>query len=310
MCFFRLGASPHTRRSLSSSISNSQPLMSGASPSINDERSSPLSVSDLQPSDLRAKKRFFRYFSPLRLAACVLSILVVGLFTAICAQGIPGISLSVGSSSNPSDVGLTLQIIFLITILALAPSILIMTTSFVRIIIVFSFLRRAIGTQTLPPDQLLVGLALFLTFFVMMPVYTEINRDALQPYLAQDIQFREALDIAGKPVRNFMLRQVSEKDIALFVRISRMPPPRTIDDLPFEVIIPAFIISELKTGFIIGFILFIPFLVLDMIVASVLLSMGMMMLPPAMISMPFKIILFVMVDGWHLIVRQLVIGFR
>jgi flagellar biosynthetic protein FliP len=246
----------------------------------------------------------------LRAAAFAASILVIGLFSALCAQGIPGISFSVGSSSAPNDVGITLQIIFLITVSALAPSILIMTTSFVRIIIVFSFLRRAIGTQTLPPDQLLIGLALFLTFFVMMPVYTEINEKALQPYLAQDIQFREALDIAGKPVRNFMLRQVSVKDVALFVRISRMPPPRTVDDLPFEVIIPAFIISELKTGFIIGFILFIPFLVIDMVVASVLLSMGMMMLPPAMISMPFKIILFVMVDGWHLIVRQLIVGFR
>jgi len=269
-----------------------------------------VSVSDVEQSDLSVKPRIRAVFSPLRTAALAASILVVGLFSALCAQGIPGISFSVGSSSAPADVGVTLQIIFLITILALAPSILIMTTSFVRIIIVFSFLRRAIGTQTLPPDQLLVGLALFLTFFVMMPVYTEINEKALQPYLAQDIEFREALDIAGKPLRNFMLRQVSEKDVALFVRISRMPPPRTVDDLPFNVIVPAFIISELKTGFIIGFILFIPFLVIDMVVASVLLSMGMMMLPPAMISMPFKIILFVMVDGWHLIVRQLVVGFR
>jgi flagellar biosynthetic protein FliP len=185
-----------------------------------------------------------------------------------------------------------------------------MTTSFIRIIIVLSFLRRALGTQSLPPDQLMVGLALFMTLFVMMPVLTEINEKALQPYMAEDIQFREAVDIAAKPVRNFMLRQVTEKDVALFVRISRTPPPRTVDDLPLSVIIPAFITSELKTGFIIGFILFIPFLVIDMVVASVLLSMGMMMLPPAMISMPFKIILFVMVDGWHLIVRQLIVSFR
>jgi flagellar biosynthetic protein FliP len=267
---------------------------------------SPLSVSDIKHSDLSVKQRIRTLFSPLRAAAFAASILVVGLFSALCAQGIPGISLSVGNSSAPGDVGVTLQIIFLITVLALAPSILIMTTSFVRIIIVFSFLRRAIGTQTLPPDQLLVGLALFLTFFVMMPVYTEINEKALQPYLAQDIEFREALDVAGKPLRNFMLRQVSEKDVALFVRISRMPPPRTVDDLPFNVIIPAFIISELKTGFIISFILFIPFLVIDMVVASVLLSMGMMMLPPAMISLPFKVLLFVMVDGWQLIIGSLV----
>jgi flagellar biosynthetic protein FliP len=220
------------------------------------------------------------------------------------------VTLDVAQANSPAEVSTALQVLFLITVLALAPSILIMTTSFIRIIIVLSFLRRALGTQTLPPDQLMVGLALFMTLFVMMPVLTEINDKALQPFMAEDIKFKEAVDIAIKPVRNFMLRQVSEKDVALFVRISRMPPPRTIDDLSLTVIIPAFITSELKTGFIIGFILFIPFLVIDMVVASVLLSMGMMMLPPAMISMPFKIILFVMVDGWHLLVRQLIVGFR
>lgn len=162
----------------------------------------------------------------------------------------------------------------------------------------------------MPPDQIMVGLSLFLTLFVMMPVLTEINDNSIQPYLRQELQFNDALKIAGKPVRNFMLRQVSENDVALFVRISKMAPPRNTDDLPYQVIIPAFITSELKTGFIIGFILYIPFLVIDMIVASVLLSMGMMMLPPIMISMPFKIILFVLVDGWHLIVRQLVTSFN
>lgn len=228
----------------------------------------------------------------------------------LSAQVLPKLTLSVADSNKPADVAVALQILLLITILALAPSILIMVTSFVRMIIVLSFLRRAIGTQTMPPDQIMVGLALFLTLFVMMPVFTEINEKSIQPYLAQEIQFKEALTNAGKPVRNFMLRQVSENDVALFVRISKMAPPRNADDLPFQVIIPAFITSELKTGFIIGFILFIPFLVIDMIVASVLLSMGMMMLPPIMISMPFKIILFVLVDGWHLIVRQLVVSFN
>ncbi|HEX2960092.1 MAG TPA: flagellar type III secretion system pore protein FliP, partial [Chitinispirillaceae bacterium] len=202
------------------------------------------------------------------------------------AQVLPKLTLSVADSNKPGDVAVALQVIFLITILALAPSILIMVTSFVRIVIVLSFLRRALGTQTMPPDQIMVGLSLFLTLFIMMPVFTDINDNAIQPYLAQKIEFNEALSKAGKPVRNFMLRQVSEKDVALFVKISRMPPPRNVDDLPYEVIIPAFITSELKTGFIIGFILFIPFLVIDMIVASVLLSMGMMMLPPVMISMP------------------------
>lgn len=232
------------------------------------------------------------------------------LFTSLCAQVLPKLTLSVADTNKPADVAVTLQILFLVTILAIAPSILIMMTSFVRIIIVMSFLRRALGTQTMPPDQIMVGLSLFLTLFIMMPVFTEMNEKAIQPYLNQQLQFNEALKLAGNPVRNFMLRQVNEKDVALFVKMSKMKPPRNIDDLPYEVIIPAFITSELKTGFIIGFILFIPFLVIDMIVASVLLSMGMMMLPPVMVSMPFKIILFVLVDGWHLIVRQLVVSFN
>jgi flagellar biosynthetic protein FliP len=245
-----------------------------------------------------------------RAAIFTMSILVSGFFAYLCAQTVPRVTLSVADGNNPGDVSVALQVLFLITVLALAPSILIMTTAFVRIIIVLSFLRRAIGTQSLPPDQLMVGLALFMTLFVMMPVLTDINDNALKPYMAQEIKFKEAIDIAQKPVRNFMLRQVTEKDVALFVKISRTPPPRTVDDLSLSVIIPAFVTSELKAGFIIGFILFIPFLVIDMVVASVLLSMGMMMLPPAMISMPFKIILFVMVDGWHLIVGELVKSFR
>ncbi|MBD3420596.1 MAG: flagellar type III secretion system pore protein FliP [Chitinivibrionales bacterium] len=226
------------------------------------------------------------------------------------SQVLPRVSLSVTETDKPADVAVALQILFLITILALAPSILIMVTSFVRIVIVFSFLRRALGTQTMPPDQVLVGMSLFLTLFIMMPVFSEINDSAIQPYLAEEITWKEALEKAGSPVRTFMLSQVHEKDVALFVRISKMSAPRNVDDLPYEVIIPAFITSELKTAFIIGFILFIPFLVIDMIVASVLLSMGMMMLPPIMISMPFKIVLFVLVDGWHLIVRQLVVSFQ
>ncbi len=199
--------------------------------------------------------------------------------------------------------------LFLITILALAPSLLIMLTSFVRIIIVFSFLRRAIGTQTMPPDQILVGLSLFLTLFIMMPVFTEMNDKALQPYLAEKISWKEGLERAGEPLRLFMLRQVDEKDVALFVKIAKKPIPKTAADLSFDVLIPAFITSELKTSFIIGFILYIPFLVIDMIISSILLAMGMMMLPPIMISLPFKIILFVLVDGWNLIVQQLVVSF-
>ena len=229
---------------------------------------------------------------------------------SLWAQVLPKLSISVTDTKKPADVAVTLQILFLITVLALAPSILIMMTSFVRIIIVMSFLRRAIGTQTMPPDQILVGLSLFLTFFIMMPVFTQINDRALQPYLAQEIDWKKALNNAGEPMRNFMLRQVNEKDVALFVRLAKIPPPKTVADLPMHVVLSAFMTSELKTAFIIGFILYIPFLVIDMIVASILMSMGMMMLPPVMISMPFKIILFVLIDGWNLIVKQLVLSFR
>jgi len=238
------------------------------------------------------------------------AIMLLALTSPAFSQVLPKITLAVGEAQKPADVAVALQIVFLITILALAPSILIMMTSFVRIIIVFSFLRRAIGTQTMPPDQVLVGLSLFLTLFIMMPVFTEMNDRAVQPYLKEEISWKQALDNMGKPLRAFMLRQVNEKDVALFVRLSRSPSPRTVEDLPYEVVIPAFITSELKTAFIIGFILYIPFLVIDMIVSSVLLSMGMMMLPPVMISIPFKIVLFILIDGWNLIVRQLVVSFR
>lgn len=264
--------------------------------------SSPLSVS-------APKDKIFNCFYNFR-CLCY-SIAGIFLFAVPAAsQVIPKVTLSVSDAQKPTDVAVALQVLFLITILALAPSILIMLTSFVRIIIVFSFLRRAIGTQTMPPDQTLVGLALFLTFFIMMPVFTEINDRAIQPYLAEKITFSEGVKVAAEPIRNFMLRQVNEKDVALFVRVSKSPPPRNVSDLSFWVIVPAFITSELKTAFIIGFILYIPFLVIDMVVASVLLSMGMMMLPPIMISLPFKIVLFVLVDGWHMIVKNLVGSFH
>lgn len=270
----------------------------------------PLSVSTF--NGLNFRKIFLKSFVSYQKIYQSLLLLLLGspIVFSILSQTIPKVSLSVADTNKPQDVTVALQVLFLITVLALAPSILVMATSFVRIIIVLSFLRRALGTQTMPPDQVMVGLALFLTLFIMMPTINEMNTTALQPYIKEEITFNDAVKKASLPVRNFMLRQVSEKDVALFVRISKMPPPRNVDDLPFEVIIPAFITSELKTGFIIGFILFIPFLVIDMIVASVLLSMGMMMLPPVMISMPFKIILFVLVDGWHLIVKQMVVSFH
>jgi len=226
------------------------------------------------------------------------------------AQSVPKITIGIEESDEPEDVSLTLQILALMTVLSLAPSILIMMTSFTRIIIVFHFLRQALGTQQMPPNQLLLGLALFLTMFIMTPVWTEVNETALKPYLAKEMNYKEALEKGMKPVRNFMYSQTREKDLALFLNISKAPKPNNITELPNKILIPSFIISELRKGFQIGFILYIPLLVLDLVVASVLMSMGMMMLPPVMISLPFKILLFVLVDGWNLVIGSLMTGIR
>ena len=236
-------------------------------------------------------------------------LLVLILTLSAWAQVLPSVTMSLGGTSSPEEVATTLQIVFLITILALAPSILVMMTSFVRIIIVFSFIRRAIGLQTMPPDQILVGLALFLTFYIMSPTFTQINDNAIQPYMAKEITWEQGIENAGAPMKRFMLKQVYEKDIALLMRISGKTPPETAMEIGFDVLIPAFMISELKTAFIFGFIIYLPFLVVDMVVASVLLSMGMMMLPPTTISLPFKVILFILIDGWNLTVKQLVGSF-
>lgn len=219
---------------------------------------------------------------------------------------IPGIDFD---TDAPGDVAVTLQLLFLLTILSLAPGILIMMTCFTRIVIVLSFVRTALGTQSMPPNQVLVGLALFLTFFVMSPVFTEINETALQPYLAGDIPQDEAVDLAIMPVKEFMAEHTREKDLALFFKYAELTKPDSIEDIPMTALIPAFAISELKTAFQIGFVIFIPFLVIDMVVASTLMAMGMMMLPPVMISLPFKILLFVLVDGWYLIVESLLVSF-
>jgi flagellar biosynthesis protein FliP len=283
------------------------------------QNTAPLSLSTENAKDFRifgkknspeffSSKKNRRFFDVKKIAPLVLGIMLSA--GTLWAQVLPRISIALTDTKKPADVAVTLQIIFLITILALAPSILIMMTSFIRIIIVMSFLRKAIGTQTMPPDQILVGLSLFLTIFIMMPVFNQINDTAFQPYMAQQIDWKKALTNAEEPVRNFMLRQVKEKDVALFVKMAKIPPPRNVNDLPFHVVLSSFVTSELKTAFIIGFILYIPFLVIDMIVASILMSMGMLMLPPTLISMPFKIILFVLVDGWTLIVKQLVLSFQ
>jgi flagellar biosynthetic protein FliP len=221
----------------------------------------------------------------------------------------PSLQIGIQKGQEPGDISVLLQIVFLLTVLSLAPAILILMTSFTRLAIVFAFLRQALGTQQTPSNQIIAGLALFLTFFIMMPVWQEINKEALQPYMHEEISQEAALKAAIHPLRQFMFRQTREKDLALFVKMSRLEKPRTPEDTPTSVLIPAFVISELKTAFIIGFVLYVPFLIIDMVVASVLLSMGMMMLPPILISLPFKLMLFVLVDGWNLMVGSLVKSF-
>jgi flagellar biosynthetic protein FliP len=226
------------------------------------------------------------------------------------ATPLPSVKLAIGASNSPQDVSLTLQIVFLLTVLSLAPAILMLTTSFTRIIIVLSFLRQALGTQQIPPNQVLLGLALFLTFFNMNPVFSQVNDQALQPYLKGQLTQEVALTKALDPMREFMFRQTRQKDLALFVYLSKSPRPASPKDVPTLVLIPSFVLSELKTAFQMGFLIYIPFLIIDMVVASTLMSMGMLMLPPVTISLPFKVLLFVLIDGWHLIVRSLMTSFN
>ena len=235
--------------------------------------------------------------------------IAVGVPEDASAIPIPTIQFGVEDIEEPDTLSTALQIMLLLTVLTLAPSILILMTSFSRFVIVLSFLRQAMGTQQTPPTQVLIGLALFLTFFVMSPVLTEINDKALQPYLNDEITQMKAFEIAQVPLKSFMLRQTREKDLALFVNMAAGEKPQTLDDVKMQSVVPAFVISELKTAFQIGFLIYIPFLILDMVVASILLSMGMMMLPPVLISLPFKLMLFVMVDGWHLTVGSLIKSF-
>ncbi len=243
------------------------------------------------------------------LIACAAFLLVWGAGN-VCAQNLPGISIQVGKANTPEDMAITVQIVLLLTLLTIAPALLILLTSFTRIVIVLSLLRHALSTQQIPPNQVIIGLSLFLTFFIMSPVIDDINRDAVKPYMAKEITQREAIEKAMVPLREFMFKQSREKDIALFVRAAKINAPANRDAIPSRVLIPAFIISELRTAFEMGFMLFIPFLIIDMVVASVLMSMGMLMLPPIMISLPFKILLFVLVDGWNLLVQSLIMSFR
>lgn len=249
-----------------------------------------------------------------RLVAAALVLAVVAIATTGCAQatatGQPTTAPAGGiDTQNPQNVSAAIQILLFITVLSLAPAILVMVTSFTRVIVVLSLVRNAIGIPQLPPNQVLVGLALFLTAFVMAPALKTINAEALQPYMNGEISQQEALERGEKPLREFMLKQTREQDLALFLKLSDSPKPANVGEVPTYVLVPAFTISELKTAFQMGFIMFVPFLIIDLVVSSALLSMGMMMLPPVIVSLPFKILLFVLVDGWYLIIGSLVGSF-
>ncbi len=219
------------------------------------------------------------------------------------------LNIGLEGTGKPGDVSVAIQLVVVMTLLTLAPSLVILMTSFTRIVIVLGFVRTAMGVPSAPSNQIVVGLSLFLTFFLMGPVLTRINTEALQPYLAGQATSGEAFDKASAPLRDFMLKQTRTRDLEFFLQLGRFPPTR-VDQLPMRVVIPAFVISELQTAFQMGFMLFLPFLVVDFLVSSVLMALGMMMMPPAIVSLPFKLLLFVLVDGWHLVVKSLVDSFH
>ncbi len=257
-------------------------------------------------------EQFSSWFTGKRLfyiSACFV-ISIISLWPKSCfAIQIPTLQVGLADTNDPKQVSVLIEILLLFTVLSMAPAILLMMTCFTRLVVAFSFLKKALGTQTTPPNQVLIGLSLFLTLFIMSPVFTKINQVAVKPYLAEEISADKALEEGTKPLRSFMFKQTREKDLALFLSLAKLDKPQSKEEVPTTILIPAFMISELKTAFQIGFVLFLPFLVIDMVVASVLLSMGMMMLPPIMISLPFKLLLFILVDGWHLIVGSLIKSF-
>ncbi|OEU52292.1 MAG: flagellar biosynthetic protein FliP [Desulfuromonadales bacterium C00003096] len=245
-----------------------------------------------------------------RLTSIALTISLLILLPLLAgAEGLPSITVGVGQAADPGQTSTALQILLVLTVLSMAPAILLMTTAFIRIVVVLSFVRQAMGTQQMPPNQIIIGLALFLTFFVMAPVFTQVNENALQPYLDKEISQEQALTAAVTPMREFMFKQTKETELELLMEIAGQPAPENMEAVPTMTLIPAFMLSELKRAFQIGFMVYIPFLVVDMVVASVLMSMGMMMLPPVIISLPFKLLLFVLVDGWNLVVSSLVQSF-
>ncbi|AOR22940.1 flagellar type III secretion system pore protein FliP [Clostridium taeniosporum] len=247
------------------------------------------------------------------LAFAIITFCGIKAYAAPESIDLPKVNLAIGDGEGtPSDYVSNIKILIFFTVLAVLPSIVIMLTSFTRIVVVFSFVKSAMGVQQAIPNQILTGLALFLTIFIMSPVYSEINTKAFQPYMEQSITQEEAIEIGSKPLKDFMLKQTRQKDLALFVEINNIDTNKeelSRENIPFTTLIPAFAISELKTAFEIGFLIYLPFIVIDMVVASLLMSMGMMMLPPVMVSLPFKLLLFVMVDGWYLLVKSLIMSF-
>ncbi len=264
----------------------------------------------LRPASPRGQSTRRPLFPRRRIA--LLAALALVVLAGCSGTGSPDVSVTVGNGQAASDGGtlaLSLQVLVALTVLAIAPSILLMATSFTRIVVVLSLLRSAIGIPQLPPNQVLIGLSLFLTLFVMGPVIAKVNADAVQPYMANQITQQQALDRGLAPIREFMLRETRQDDLAALVALDGKPRPKTADDIPTEVLLPAFVVSELKTAFTMGFMLYIPFLIIDLVVASALMSMGMVMVPPTQIALPFKLLLFVMVDGWVLVVQSLVKSF-
>lgn len=265
-----------------------------------------------------ALARAWRRHGPFLIAG-VVAIVTLWLIPAIAVAAtaptaptvpIPQVNIGIGQAKSPHDVVQALQILLLLTVLALAPTLLVMVTAFTRIVVVMSFVRTALGTQQVPPNQVLVGLSLLLTFFVMAPTIKAVNANAVQPYMKNQISQAVAMDRAAQPIRAFMFKQTREKDLQLFYSISKEPRPQKQTDVPTYLLVPAFVISELKTAFEIGFAIYIPFIVIDMVIASILLSMGMMMIPPIIISLPFKILIFILVDGWNLTVAALFQSFK
>lgn len=242
---------------------------------------------------------------PMQIALALVTLLLL----SGCAAA-PGVTLTVdGQAPEPKQVTSGVQLLVLMTVLSLAPSVLILCTSFTRIVIVLSMARNAVGTPTVPPNQVVIGLSLILTFFIMAPVYKQMDAQAIQPYLNNQMDQETAIKALQAPIREFMFKQTREKDLQLFIDLGNEAQPAVLDDIPTTTLFPAFVISELRTAFTMGFVIYIPFLVIDLVVSSILLSMGMMMLPPSLVSLPFKLLLFVMVDGWYLLASSLVLSF-